>query len=74
MPAPPKLDADRSEAAVAAAEAELVAISSLDEYAQIVFRGTKHLNRLQSAVFHTAYHSNENMLVCAPTGASTKNV
>lgn len=29
---------------------------------------------VQSAVFPTAYHSNENMLVCAPTGAGKTNV
>jgi len=29
----------------------------------------KTLNRLQSIVFPVAYGSNENMLVCAPTGA-----
>lgn len=29
----------------------------------------KTLNRLQSIVYPVAYKSNENMLVCAPTGA-----
>lgn len=29
----------------------------------------KTLNRLQSIVFPVAYKTNENMLVCAPTGA-----
>lgn len=29
----------------------------------------KTLNRLQSIVFPVAYTTNENMLVCAPTGA-----
>lgn len=28
----------------------------------------KHLNRIQSRIFQAAYHSNENLLVCAPTG------
>ena len=32
------------------------------------------LNRLQSAVVGTALYSNENMLVCAPTGAGKTNV
>jgi hypothetical protein len=28
-----------------------------------------HLNRIQSKVFNTAFNTNENMLICAPTGA-----
>jgi superfamily II DNA/RNA helicase len=32
------------------------------------------LNALQSAVVGVALHSNENMLVCAPTGAGKTNV
>lgn len=51
-----------------------VNISTLDEIGQIAFRGTKQLNRIQSVVYPTAYHSNENMLVCAPTGAGKTNV
>lgn len=49
-------------------------ISSLDEIGQVAFAGTKQLNRIQSVVYPTAYHSNENMLVCAPTGAGKTNV
>lgn len=51
-----------------------VNISSLDEIGQVAFSGTKQLNRIQSVVYPTAYHSNENMLVCAPTGAGKTNV
>ena len=32
------------------------------------------LNRIQSVVYETAYRTNENMLVCAPTGAGKTNV
>ena len=32
------------------------------------------LNRLQSIVYHTAFETSENMLVCAPTGAGKTDV
>lgn len=35
---------------------------------QRAFPGYKTLNRIQSRIFQTAFTSNENMLVCAPTG------
>ena len=53
---------------------KLVPIEDLPDFARMVFRGTKSLNRLQSRVFETAFYSNENMLVCAPTGAGKTNV
>lgn len=37
-------------------------------------QSTKSLNRIQSIVFKAAYTSNENLLVCAPTGAGKTNV
>lgn len=46
----------------------LVRIDELPEWAQLAFGGYKALNRIQSRIFHTAFTSNENMLVCAPTG------
>ncbi|XP_073844201.1 activating signal cointegrator 1 complex subunit obelus [Musca autumnalis] len=49
-------------------------ISDLDEIGQIAFANCKQLNRIQSVVYPVAYHSNENMLVCAPTGAGKTNV
>ena len=52
----------------------LVPISSLDYIGQMVFQGMKNLNRIQSVVFDTAYRTNENLLVCAPTGAGKTNV
>ena len=58
----------------ARAEQRLVAISELPEYAQLAFKGVKSLNQLQSAVASTALYSQENMLVCAPTGAGKTNV
>lgn len=41
---------------------------------QMAFQGVKCLNKIQSIVFNTAYHSNENLLICAPTGAGKTNV
>lgn len=38
------------------------------------YQGCKALNRIQSIVFKAAYTSNENLLVCAPTGAGKTNV
>ena len=49
-------------------------ISDLPEYAQLGFQGVKALNALQSAVVGAALHSNENILICAPTGAGKTNV
>jgi superfamily II DNA or RNA helicase len=47
----------------------LVAVSSLPEWCGCCFPKLKQLNRIQSEVFKSAFKSNENMLVCAPTGA-----
>lgn len=49
-------------------------ISSLDEIRQIAFTGITSLNRIQSVVFNAAYNTNENLLICAPTGAGKTNV
>ena len=32
------------------------------------------LNRIQSIVFEKAYNTNENLLICAPTGAGKTNI
>ncbi|KAH7652348.1 DNA helicase protein [Dioscorea alata] len=53
---------------------KLIDIKELDEFAQAAFQGYKSLNRIQSRIFHTTYHSNENILVCAPTGAGKTNI
>lgn len=65
IPAPEKKDVPKD---------ELVPISRFEEWAQIAFKGIKHLNHLQSRVFESAYNSNTNLLVCAPTGAGKTNV
>ncbi len=51
---------------------KLVSISSLDDFAKRAFKGYSNLNRVQSLVYPVAYGTNENMLVCAPTGAVKK--
>ncbi|XP_028326089.1 activating signal cointegrator 1 complex subunit 3 isoform X2 [Gouania willdenowi] len=55
-------------------EEKPVYISELDEIGQLVFKGMKRLNRIQSIVFETAYNTNENLLICAPTGAGKTNI
>ncbi|XP_034936753.1 activating signal cointegrator 1 complex subunit 3 [Chelonus insularis] len=51
-----------------------IKISSLDEIGQMAFNGVEALNRIQSIVFNIAYNSNENLLICAPTGAGKTNI
>ncbi|OQS02858.1 hypothetical protein THRCLA_04811 [Thraustotheca clavata] len=53
---------------------ELVPITAMDDFALGVFEGITHLNRLQSKLFDAAYNTNQNLLVCAPTGAGKTNV
>ncbi|XP_073933923.1 activating signal cointegrator 1 complex subunit 3 isoform X2 [Castor canadensis] len=55
-------------------EEKPVYIQDLDEIGQLAFKGMKRLNRIQSIVFETAYNTNENMLICAPTGAGKTNI
>ncbi|KAK2702626.1 hypothetical protein QYM36_018768 [Artemia franciscana] len=50
------------------------AIMSLDQFGQAAFAGFKSLNIIQSIVFSQAYETNENLLVCAPTGAGKTNI
>ncbi|PRP78838.1 activating signal cointegrator 1 complex subunit 3 [Planoprotostelium fungivorum] len=57
-----------------AADEKLVQIDAFDEFVRPAFNGYKSLNRLQSKLFDAAYHSNENLLVCAPTGAGKTDV
>ena len=46
-----------------------VKIADLPNWAQPAFEGYKELTRIQSDVFHCAFETPENMLVCAPTGS-----
>ncbi|KAK9868384.1 hypothetical protein WJX84_004044 [Apatococcus fuscideae] len=53
---------------------KMVLIEDLPEWAQLPFDGYKSLNRIQSRIFQTAFTSNQNLLVCAPTGAGKTNI
>ncbi|XP_076308174.1 U5 small nuclear ribonucleoprotein l(3)72Ab isoform X1 [Tachypleus tridentatus] len=52
----------------------LVQIDRLPKYAQSAFEGYKSLNRIQSRLYKTAMESDENIILCAPTGAGKTNV
>ncbi|KAJ7578996.1 putative RNA helicase [Mycena floridula] len=66
VPPPAKKEMEASES--------LVPIASLPSWAQKAFKSTQNLNRIQSKVFPTAFNTDENMLICAPTGAGKTNV
>ncbi|KAG0171135.1 hypothetical protein DFQ28_003899 [Apophysomyces sp. BC1034] len=51
-----------------------IPISELDNLAGGAFKAYESLNRIQSIVYPVAYETNENMLVCAPTGAGKTDV
>ncbi|KAH9520256.1 hypothetical protein Btru_060375 [Bulinus truncatus] len=55
-------------------EETLVSIDRLPKFAQAAFEGFKSLNRIQSRLFHAAIESDQNLLLCAPTGAGKTNV
>ena len=52
----------------------LVNIEKLPGYAQPAFEGFKSLNRIQSRLYKATMESDENLLLCAPTGAGKTNV
>ncbi|XP_054766386.2 U5 small nuclear ribonucleoprotein 200 kDa helicase-like [Lytechinus pictus] len=52
----------------------LVPIDRLPKYAQPAFEGFKSLNRVQSRLYKAALETDENLLLCAPTGAGKTNV
>lgn len=49
-------------------------LDTLDTLCANTFKGYTALNRIQSLVFPVAYRTNENMLICAPTGAGKTDV
>ncbi|KAJ3352530.1 activating signal cointegrator 1 complex subunit [Entophlyctis luteolus] len=53
---------------------ELISITRFEPWMQAAYRGYKTLNRVQSLVYPVAFETNENMLVCAPTGAGKTDV
>ncbi|KAI4212741.1 MAG: hypothetical protein LQ351_004634 [Letrouitia transgressa] len=52
----------------------LVKIVDMDALCKRTFEGYTTLNRMQSLVYPVAYQTNENMLICAPTGAGKTDV
>lgn len=66
-PAPPSLESSNE---------KLVSISDMPEWAQDAFPlgETSSLNRIQSKVYPSAFLSDDNILLCAPTGAGKTNV
>jgi len=60
---------------------DLVSVDSLTSrdgrslaWVAAAFPGMPTLNRIQSTVFHAAFETSENMLICAPTGAGKTNI
>lgn len=54
--------------------AQPIKISCLDPIGNAVFQDIDEFNEIQSEVFPVAYQTNENMLICAPTGAGKTNI
>ena len=52
----------------------LILVNELNPIGRLAFGGYKSLNRIQSIVYPAAYSSNDNLLVCAPTGAGKTNI
>uniref|UniRef100_A0A2I3HQD8 Activating signal cointegrator 1 complex subunit 3 n=1 Tax=Nomascus leucogenys TaxID=61853 RepID=A0A2I3HQD8_NOMLE len=55
-------------------EEQLLPVEKLPKYAQAGFEGFKTLNRIQSKLYRAALETDENLLLCAPTGAGKTNV
>lgn len=51
-----------------------IPISNFPNWAQLGFKGFTHLNRVQSIVYNAAFNTDENILVCAPTGCGKTNI
>uniref|UniRef100_A0A0K0FM75 U5 small nuclear ribonucleoprotein 200 kDa helicase n=1 Tax=Strongyloides venezuelensis TaxID=75913 RepID=A0A0K0FM75_STRVS len=49
-------------------------VSEMDSFCARGFLKFKHLNIIQSVVYEQAFKSNENLLICAPTGAGKTNI
>ena len=50
-------------------EKRIAVETELPPWTHPAFINVTHLNTIQTEVFQTAFHSSENMLICAPTGA-----
>ncbi|CAI5530093.1 unnamed protein product [Closterium sp. Naga37s-1] len=63
-----------AEGAAGRAQEKLVRVGEMEPFAQKAFEGFQTLNRIQSRIYQRAFYSNENLLVCAPTGAGKTNI
>lgn len=52
----------------------LLQIQEQDYFVKGCFPTYKEFNKVQTVIFPTAYYSNENILVCAPTGAGKSDI
>ena len=52
----------------------VVLSETMDKHCLKGFHGIKSLNPMQSMVYETAFKTQENLLICAPTGAGKTNV
>ncbi|CUM62782.1 uncharacterized protein PRCAT00000340001 [Priceomyces carsonii] len=55
-------------------EEDLILIKELDLICRRTFNNYKTFNKMQSLVYPVAYKTNENMLICAPTGAGKTDI
>ncbi|XP_055517961.1 U5 small nuclear ribonucleoprotein 200 kDa helicase [Leucoraja erinacea] len=55
-------------------EEQLIPVEKMPKYTQAAFEGFKTLNRIQSKLCKAAMETDENLLLCAPTGAGKTNV
>lgn len=55
-------------------ESALMPTSELPAWARTGFGSSQKLNRIQTTCYSTAFESNNNMLICAPTGSGKTNV
>ncbi|KAI9189074.1 putative steryl acetyl hydrolase mug81 [Blastocladiella emersonii ATCC 22665] len=55
-------------------DASVITVNKMPAWTHCVYKGYKSLNKVQSLVHPIAFETNENMLVCAPTGAGKTDV
>eukprot|EP00835_Amoeboradix_gromovi_P000966 NODE_37_length_31305_cov_0.348939.p2 type:complete len:1287 gc:universal NODE_37_length_31305_cov_0.348939:13388-9528(-) len=65
LPPPPKVNQTPT---------PIIQISDCDDLIQSIFTNISAFNEMQSIVFNTAYNSNENILLSAPTSAGKTNI
>jgi replicative superfamily II helicase len=53
---------------------DLIRVDSLPMWMRKAFEGTPTLNVIQSKIYEKAFKSEDNILVCAPTGAGKTNI